>query len=316
MIYEMRLNENLEEDVERPVEGFPHMFCCEEMERRPGGFAPWHWHEDVEFLWVMQGGVRLDTGSHSFTLRTGEGAFINSNMLHYKECLPGAAPIVLNQLFDVQLLAGGYHNVFEKKYITPIIECRELEAFIFRPSVANQRQIIELFRHSYDAAERREYGYEFTVRNDLSSMWCLLCQEAAHVMQAKKTVSSQGEERIKKMMLYIRDHYSEKISLEEIAVSANISGRECLRCFRDMLNISPFGYLMDYRIRRAAGLLRETDRTVTDIAFTCGFFGTSYFGKVFKKSMNCTPGQYRKLYREEQKAPQGGDGNHICSGIR
>ena len=98
-------------------------------------------------------------------------------------------------------------------------------------------------------------------------------------MQAKKTVSSQGEERIKKMMLYIRDHYSEKISLEEIAVSANISGRECLRCFRDMLNISPFGYLMDYRIRRAAGLLRETDRTVTDIAFTCGFFGTSYFGK-------------------------------------
>ena len=301
MIRELILNENLEENVYRPVEGFPHMSCYEEMALRPGGFVPWHWHADVEFLWVMQGGVRLDTSNHTYALHTGEGAYINSNMLHYKESLPGAPPIVLNQLFDVQLLAGGYKNVFEQKYIAPVIECRELEALIFRPSSANQRQIIELFRHSYDASEQREYGYEFTVRNDLSSLWCLLCREAAPMIEAKKPVSTQGEERIKKMMLYIRDHYSEKISLEEIAGAANISGRECLRCFRDMLNTSPFGYLMDYRVRRAAGLLRETERTVTDIAYACGFFGTSYFGKVFKKSMDCTPGQYRKLYREEEK---------------
>lgn len=310
MLYEMRLNENLEEDVERPVEGFPHMLCCEEMELRPGGFAPWHWHADVEFLWVMQGGVRLDTSSHSYMIHTGEGAFINSNMLHYKESLPGTPPIVLNQLFDVQLLAGGYKNVYEKKYVAPVIECRELEALILRPSVSNQRRILELFRHSYDAAEQREYGYEFTVRNDLSSAWCLLCREAEPVIRAKKTVSSPGEERIKKMMLYIRDHYSEKISLEQIALAANISERECLRCFRDMLNTSPFGYLMDYRIRRAAGLLRETDRTITDIAFDCGFFGTSYFGKIFKKSMDCTPSQYRNIYRERSEAEHksaGGD---------
>ena len=298
MLGELILNENLEEDVYRPVEGFPHMACYEELALRPGGFVPWHWHADVEFLWIMQGGVRLDTGSHSYALHTGEGAFINSNMLHYKEPLPGPSPVVLNQLFDVQLLAGGHKNIFGRKYITPVIECRELEAMIFLPSITPQRQIIELFRHSYDAAEQREYGYEFIVRNDLSSLWCLLCKEAAPVVQAKKAVSSQGEERIKKMMLYIRDHYSEKISLEQIAGAANISERESLRCFRDMLNTTPFSYLMDYRVRRAASLIRETDRSITDIAYACGFFGTSYFGKIFKRCMDCTPGQYRKLCRE------------------
>ncbi len=301
MIFGLRLNDNLEEDVTHPVEGFPHMFDCDEVARQPGGFVPWHWHADVEFMWMVQGGMRVDTSNHSFALYAGEGAFINSNMLHYKEPLPGIAPMSLNQLFDVQLLAGGHKNVFEQKYITPVIECRELEALVFRPSEARQRKILELLRHSYDAAEQGEYGYEFTVRNDLSSMWCLLCQEAASVIQAKKVVRSLGEERVKKMMLYIRDHYSEKISLEQIAAAASISERECLRCFHDMLNTSPFGYLMDYRVRRAADLLRETDRTVTDIAYACGFFGTSYFGKVFKKSMNCTPGQYRELYRETGK---------------
>ena len=306
MIYGLRLNENLEEDLERLAEGFPHTYACEELALHPGGFSPWHWHPDVEFMWVMQGGVRLDTNNHSFAIHTGEGAFIHPNMLHYKEPLPGTPPIVLCQVFDTQLLAGGYKNVFEQKYITPVIECRELEAFVFRPIIANQRKILELFRHSYDAAEQGEYGYEFTVRSDLSSIWCLLCREAASVIEEKKAVSSQGEERIKKMMLYIRDHYSERVLLEEIAGAANISGRECLRCFREMLNTTPFTYLTDYRIRRAASLLRETERAVTDIAYACGFFGASYFGKMFKKSMECTPGQYRALYRKEEKAFQGG----------
>ncbi len=301
MLYELILNENLEEDVRRPVEGFPYMLCYEEMVLRPGGFVPWHWHADVEFMWVMQGSVRLDTSNHSHVVHAGEGAFINSNMLHYKESLPGPPAVVLNQLFDIQLLAGGHKSIFEQKYITPVIECKELEVLIYRPSTARQRQMIELFRHAYDAAEQEEYGYEFTVRSDFSTIWCLLCKEAESVIRERKTVSSQGEERIKKMMLYIRDHYSEKISLEQIAAAANISERECLRCFHDMLNTSPFSYLMDYRVRRAAGLLRETDRTVTDIAFACGFFGTSYFGKVFKKSMECTPKQYRLLYRESGK---------------
>lgn len=299
MIYGLRLNENLEEDVERPAEGFAHMFCYEDLSLHPGGFAPWHWHQDVEFMWVMQGGVRLDTSSRSFQIHTGEGAFINSNMLHYKEPLPGEPPLVLNQLFDVQLITGGYKNVFEEKYIRPVIECRELEAVVFKPAAANQRRILELFCHSYDAAQLGEYGYEFTVRNDLSSMWCLLCREVSSITTVKKSVNSQGEERIKKMMLYIRDHYSEKVSLEQIAAAANISERECLRCFHDMLNTSPFGYLMDYRIRRAAALLQETDLPITDIALSCGFFGASYFGKIFKKSMDCTPSHYRKTAREK-----------------
>ena len=53
MIFGLRLNDNLEEDVTHPVEGFPHMFDCDEVARQPGGFVPWHWHADVEFMWIL-----------------------------------------------------------------------------------------------------------------------------------------------------------------------------------------------------------------------------------------------------------------------
>lgn len=306
IVEKLKINENREEEVAHPVEGFPHVTCYEEMNRHPGGFVPWHWHSDVEFLWVMQGGFRMDTSNHSFEIRAGEGAFINSNVLHYKELLAGPEPIVLVQLFDAQLLLGGGGSVFGKKYIMPLIQCQELEAVALHPSVSGQRQIIELLKHSYDAAEQGEFGYEFVVRNDFSSIWCLLYKETESLIRAKKVISNQGEARIKKMMLFIREHYGEKISLEQIAEAASISGRECLRCFGEQLNTTPFSYLLDYRIRQAADRLRETDGAVTDIAYACGFFGTSYFGKMFKKSMGCTPSRYRQLCRKEAEEEKNG----------
>lgn len=297
----LKINESLEEQVERPTAGFPHFACYEDVTMHPGGYVPWHWHPDVEFIWALQGGIRLDTNRHSFTVHTGEGAFINSNVLHYKEPLAGPAPIMLNQLFDLSLLSGFPGSIFEQKYIMPVVECRELEAMVFYPSSPNQRRILELMRHSYDATELAEYGYEITVRNDLSSAWGLLCREAAEILSSGKVTASQSEERIKRMMTYIREHYRERISLEQIAEAASISERECLRCFQRNLNTTPFSYLLEYRIRRAAEELRETDRAVTEIAYDCGFGGSSYFAKTFKKQMECTPSQYRELFIQERK---------------
>lgn len=297
---ELKLKENLEEELVRPVAAFPHTIFYDDIARHPGGYVPWHWHPDVEVIWAMQGGIRLGTSSHSFSVHTGEGVFINSNVLHYKEPLPGPDAILLTHVFDVQLLSGGHKSIFEQKYITPIVECKELEAMAFHPSVPNQRKILELIHRAYDVADEGGYGYEFEVRNSLSTMWWLLCKEAEPVLRSKKVVVNQNEERIKKMLLFIRENYQERISLEQIASAASISTRECLRCFGQNLNMTPFTYLLEYRIRRAAGELRESNKPITDIAYDCGFSGTSYFSKTFRKIMECTPSKYRSLYRNSK----------------
>lgn len=299
------LNENLQELVPRNAEEFPVYTCYENLTLHPGGYVPWHWHPDAELIWMLQGSMRLCTNNHTILIQTGEGAFINSNMLHYKEPLPGPAPLALNQLFDTRLISGFHKSVYEQKYVAPILECRDLEVLHLKPSIPNHRAILELIRHSYDAADRAEAGYEFTVRNDLSSAWFLLFQEASPILNSKKVVANQGEERIKQMMLFIHSHYAEKISLDQIASAANISEREALRCFSQNLNTTPFTYLLEYRTRRAASELQETNHSVTDIAYSCGFSGTSYFGKTFKKFMHCTPSEYRDLHKNSNADAQG-----------
>lgn len=298
----LQLREDLQELVPRNAADFPVYTCYEDLTLHPGSYVPWHWHPDVELCWFMQGGIRLCTSNHTFTIQAGEGIFINSNVLHYKELIPGPAPQALEQVFDPQMISGFPRSLFDIKYVAPIIECRELEALHLKPSNSRHRNILELLRHSYDAADRAEPGYEFTVRNDLSSAWFLLFQEAKPILSSRKPVPSQSEERIKQMMLFIHAHYAEKISLGQIAEAASVSEREALRCFSQNLNTTPFTYLLEYRTRRAASELQETNRSVTDIAYDCGFGGTSYFGKIFKKFMHCTPSEYRELHNGKDAA--------------
>lgn len=98
------------------------------------------------------------------------------------------------------------------------------------------------------------------------------------------------------MMSYIQQNYQNKISLEDIASSASVSKRECLRCFQISIHKTPFAYLMDYRIEMAEKLLKTTDLSVIDIALQTGFSNGAYFGMIFKKNCGITPGEYRKKF--------------------
>ena len=77
-----------------------------------------------------------------------------------------------------------------------------------------------------------------------------------------------------------------------------MSPRHFQRVFRQCTNESPVEYLLNVRVRHAAGMLRDTDRPVTEIAYDCGFADSNYFARCFRKVMNATPKQYRQSIAE------------------
>ncbi len=100
--------------------------------------------------------------------------------------------------------------------------------------------------------------------------------------------------RIRSMMEYIEFHYMEDLTVEHISKSVSVSNSACLRCFHEMLNTTPMQYVMEIRLKKAAALLRATNKSARDIALDCGFNDPSYFTKMFRLKYNCTPGNYRK----------------------
>ena len=209
------------------------------------------------------------------------------------EPVPGQDVIITGEVFLADILSAGIHSVFYQKYISPVLENEALDTLIFHPSSPVHRQIISHLRSSQDAADIADYGYELAVRNHLSEVWLQIAKDAPVSTTERKRRNDTGSERVKKMMLYIREHYGEKISLSDIASSAGISDRECLRCFQNNLNTTPFTYLLRYRCHAAAERLRYSADPVTEIAYSCGFSGPSYFGKIFRQEMDCSPSEYR-----------------------
>ena len=115
----------------------------------------------------------------------------------------------------------------------------------------------------------------------------------------EKSSRTAEDERMKRMMGYIQEHFREKLTVRSIAECIPISERECFRLFQNSIGITPAEYLLSVRLENAQVLLMNTDHSILDIALETGFGTSSYFGKIFRKHHRLTPLQYRKLGQEK-----------------
>lgn len=97
--------------------------------------------------------------------------------------------------------------------------------------------------------------------------------------------------------VYVEKHYREKIYLEIVAEDIGISASYLSRMFRADTGKCFQDYVTEYRVKRAANLLRYSEESLAAIAEYVNFPSQSYFGKVFKKQMQMTPARYREMYK-------------------
>ena len=95
-------------------------------------------------------------------------------------------------------------------------------------------------------------------------------------------------------MVYVYQHFDEKITVADIASSAFVSIRECFRIFNSSLGTTPERFVRDYRLRMACQMLTSTADSVTTIGYNCGFRNNSYFCKIFRENLGISPLAFRK----------------------
>lgn len=94
---------------------------------------------------------------------------------------------------------------------------------------------------------------------------------------------------MKRAITFVRSHYKEDISVSIVAEEAGIGERHLRNLFVKYLNLSPLEYLNQIRINKAVELLRNTEKSVKEVCFECGFKSPQYFSRIFKLQMNVSP---------------------------
>lgn len=294
--YGLNLNRDRRELKPHGTLGFPCAIYSSEYVDFLYDEFPWHWHEEMEFIYLAEGTLKIQVPGKVLYLPRGQSIFINSKVLH-----SGAATSYCEKrslVFHPDLL-GEETSVFAKKYITPLKQLSSLDSCIIHSGEQWMKEINRNLLRALEAMNEGGFGYEFEVRESLSQ----ICLSLYHHNLPDSTgigglhaQSDQDKLRMRTMLAFIHEHFAENIALSQIAASVNISERECLRCFKRIIQISPMQYLLKYRVTQGAAMLLNSNDSITDISRQCGFDSASYFTHIFKRYFKVTPREYKNTF--------------------
>jgi AraC-like DNA-binding protein len=101
-------------------------------------------------------------------------------------------------------------------------------------------------------------------------------------------------QKLRQICLYIQNHYHQPLSISELSKQVGMHINTFERAFKELLSVSPRGYIEHLRLKKAASLLSQTSLSIKEISYSTGYRGANYFTAVFRKRYRCSPREYRK----------------------
>lgn len=250
-----------------------------------------HWHEEFEIIYCAKGTLNLRIPSKTYVIEQDDIAILNTNVMHYIICSNDA--ILQSFVFNSKLITGTSNSSFAKKYIVPLMNCKTFDCYIYHG------KYVELFKEAFYSIKDESFAYEFIVRDNLSQILLDLYTQFENKFDSIPSTLNTNTQRIRTMISFIKTNYASPLDVRQISDTVNISQRECLRCFKKTLQISPIQYLIRYRIIKSAELLVDNPtKNIDQIGYECGFETPSYYTQLFKRYYNCTPTEFRNNQRK------------------
>ena len=106
--------------------------------------------------------------------------------------------------------------------------------------------------------------------------------------------------RIQKVKQYVVDHYPEHLKLSDLAELAGMSPVSFSRFFHQRTGRTLSEYIVDIRLGFAARMLVDSPKNISEICYECGFNNLSNFNRIFKARRNCTPREFRAMYKKNK----------------
>lgn len=272
---------------------FPFQYYLEDVWDFDFHTLDWHWHQEIEFIYVRSGEAHCHIGNESFILSEGCGIFINTKIIH--QLTAEQSTLIPNIVFSSSLFAP-MESFLYQQYIKPILTS-DISYLIFEPNTLWHKEILTLLNQIFEVQKQTNFR-ELTTMRLLITMWEVLYRNTEPLLlQKHASQSTSNVTRLQMMMSFIHSHYTESIQLDDIADFVHISKNNCMQIFKDGIQQSPVSYLIRYRLKIAAQLLSSTEMKIIAITEESGFHDASYFCRKFKELYGISPAEYRKSCR-------------------
>lgn len=203
---------------------------------RNPGFQVMHWHEDLQFIYVLDGEIEIKTLDTSVQVNKGSGIFINKNVIHL---VKKSLSCHYNSFIFPDYFLKFYFGSPAAAFVERIVGKDELPICCFPKEKNRCQSILSVLSRLADLENRKTEFYAYEVLCLLCALWLEVCRNIQ--LPSGNTDTIIGS-RMQKFLQYISEHYGEEISLDKLAGSANVSKSECLRCFKTSMQTTPYKY--------------------------------------------------------------------------
>jgi AraC-like DNA-binding protein/mannose-6-phosphate isomerase-like protein (cupin superfamily) len=258
-----------------------------------------HWHAEAEWFYMLEGEVLFQVGTDYFPVRAGEAVYIDGGDIHAGHALGDSPCSYCAVVFDTELLASAAIDAVQERYVVPLRDKSRTFPRHLKPGTDWSDAALGYLSGLIDASERQQTGYEAAAKGLLYLMLHQFASSEQLVSRSDHGGNAQLQiklERLKAVIGYMQEHYGRPIRIAELAEQIPMSEGQFSRFFKSMTHQTPVEYLNGYRIKKAAELLLQPDAKIAAVAMDVGFDHISYFVKVFRSRMKCTPSEYRKSH--------------------
>ena len=251
----------------------------------PGCFL--HWHEQLEFYYVQQGGVRLLCDGREQWIYPGDVAFVNWCDLHKSlQFLDNTVHYILQ--IDLSFLSSASNDVFDEKYVNDlIVHTRNFERFM------NQdKELGPLFEEILSEYNRSGYGFELVVKADFLKIFSIIFRNYYH-NELDVSLSDRSLRYARESLMYLSYHYSESNVIDSLSAKIGISKNYLSRVFKAHTGCTVVHYINQFRCYKAMSLIAE-GVSVTEAALQVGYTDYNYFSRVFNQLIGFSPSHLAK----------------------
>lgn len=253
-------------------------------------YRPMHLHKELELCYLLSGVCRVSTAQQSFDAQPGEILLFDAGSGH--ELWAAGAPA---RLLTLQI-STSFCARFYPQFHTIRFGCRRLSACVQPEALLTLQRAMRCALRTYleDTPQT-----PFACMAQINGIFAELLANTPYrvLSDTENTTRTRNAERMHRMLHYLQMHYSEPIRLGEIARNEGLSPTYLSHLFHEQLHVSFQDYLARVRLEAAMLLLRQSDVTLTDAAYACGFSDPKYLNQSFLKHLGLTPRQWLTEHR-------------------
>ncbi|MBU5668779.1 AraC family transcriptional regulator [Peptoniphilus sp. MSJ-1] len=271
-----------------PIGIYHSRFCKEKY-----NMVDYHWHKEFQFALITRGSFIYKVGNIKYELFKDDLIFINTNQIHKTIALEENSSYIFIY-FNPDILSSDKDSYIYKNYVEPLVRDNKIGSY--KVDKSNDFGLIDLIRETYEISKSNNEYFELDLVSNLFKIWKSHFKILKNINSGFLILDPLINSRLRSILNFISINYDENISLDDIAEYVNLSKSECSRFFKKYFQENLFDYLLNYRINKSVDLILNSNKSITDIAFSVGFNSQSYFISKFKNIKGITPLKMRKEF--------------------